>query len=146
MAKLFSVLFFGLLFALIPTAILLAGVMESYLKYHGIHEYFNPYFAHTLNGWGYLLSSLVVGYLLLYAPLSNLFRGAYLAMIFFALLAFFPSVGRSIGEILFYQKGVSLTLKNGEKREVEILYEGREAIYYRLPGDTRTSRLEKTLP
>lgn len=144
MAKFLACLFFGLIFTLIPVAILLSGVMESYLKYHGIAVYFNPYFAYAINGWVFLGVSIVVGYLMLFSIGSTVFRALYIVIFLMSISAYTPMIGQAWGVALFHKPEVELSLEGGKKVSAEVLYEGREAIYYRLHGEMRIEKLEKS--
>ncbi|MGP1449574.1 MAG: hypothetical protein ACTTJS_00420 [Wolinella sp.] len=145
MDKIFSILFFGTLFTLVPLAIFLAGIRSNYLEYYEIHEFFNPYFANTVDGWKFMAISVAVGYLLFYSPVSNIFRAVYVMVIFIAAAAFIPMIGFSSGKLLFLENAREITLKNGTKQLVDVVYEGRNIIYYHTGDEKKIERLEKPI-
>ncbi len=143
-ARFFTILFFGSILTLIPLVVFFAGVQKNYLVYYGIAVYFNPYFAYAFDGLKFLGISIATGYLIFFGKMASTFRVLYVMVVVLSIFSFIPIIGHSWGKAIFYRDSVEITLPNGKKTQAALIYEGRDAIYYRLGDNVRVNRMEKS--
>ncbi|MGP1580015.1 MAG: hypothetical protein ACTTH5_03200 [Wolinella sp.] len=141
--KFFTILFFGSILTLIPLVVFFAGVQKNYLEYYGIAVYFNPYFAYAFDGLKFLGISISTGFLLFFAKMANAFRILYVGVVILTMFSFLPIIGHSWGKAIFYKESVEITLPNGKTTQAALIYEGRDALYYRRGEGMHVERVEK---
>ncbi len=142
--RLISSFFRGLLLILILDFILFAGMIGNYFHTLDIkEEYFNPVF---IDNQMYLLIftlALPVGYFFSYTSFKKSFQIIYLIVLLIFSLVFIKNIGFSVGKFFFLKKDnikINEIYLNGE-----ILYIGREYLYFRKDLSTKTLKFKKDL-
>ena len=131
--RLVNAFLFGAIFVLLLDFILFTGMKLYYFDYYGIDIYFNTLFVDNQPWWLLLPLALMLGYAMLYLRGSRIFDRLYIVLFLLSATAFYPPVGKGLGERLFMQKGIYAKVL-GKEMVVDILYRGRDGIYLKKPG------------
>ncbi len=131
----------GVFFTFIADYFLFLGVKLHYIDPLGIEVYYNVLFADNQNFFLFILTSLVVGTLIVFTD-KKIYLPVVAAMYVAALSTLYPPIGEKTGEMLFMKKGVSL---HNEKFTFkgDILYIGRKYIYFFDDELQKTIQLKK---
>ena len=142
--RLISSFFRGLLLILILDFILFAGMIGNYFHTLNIREeYFNPIFVDNQIYSLLLILALPVGYFFSYTSFKKSFQIIYLILLLVFSLVFIKSIGFSVGEFFFLKKD---SIKINERYlSGEILYIGREYLYFRKDLSDKTLKFKKDL-
>lgn len=127
---LFGSLFFGAIFYLLMDVAFFAAVINGYLKYYGIKEYFNPIFIENQNWIAFGIGSIMLGYLMMYCRIARFFQFIYI-ITFFTVLFLQEGIGRNLGEWMFLKEGVQIASKYTHDRAYDIVFENKSRIYYK---------------
>ena len=124
MKTFFLALFVGMLYMLGVTFFIILSAQLYYLEHYDIHVYYNPLYVDSINLYFYILSSIVIGFVIILA--NKLFIHLVVASIFFsiAILSFYPPFGYSVGDILYKKRSVTLQSAR-HTYDGDILYSGR---------------------
>ncbi len=141
-AKIFNALLLGMIFVLVLDFLLFGGLKINYFDHYGIKEYFNTIFADNQSLLLLLAAGFLFGYAMLYLRGSAVFDRIYLVLILLFASTFYPPVGRAVGEMLFVEKNRELRLYD-TNITADILYEGRETLYIKKPGQTKATAVSK---
>ncbi|MBD3796181.1 MAG: hypothetical protein IE887_00270 [Campylobacterales bacterium] len=126
MSKFFQALLSGVFFTFILDFFLFLGIKLGYTDFYEIGVYYNVLFADHQSWWLFLLSSLFIGYITLYAQTKTTLY--IVGFLFIATLAtLIPSVGKTVGESLLSQKDV-VVQTNRFSYHGDIIYSGREKV------------------
>lgn len=144
-SRILGILFFGSLFALVPVAIIIAGIREGYIDFYHIKDcgkqvFYNPFFYDTIFhsgfGWMMLLLAVIVGTLIVYPPFwASLWRGLYALLLIVAMCTFIPKVGFVLGETLFHKPNTRVSLIDGQTLSLDVVYVGREGLHFLTPDN-----------
>lgn len=142
-SRILGILFFGSLFALVPVAIIIAGIREGYINFYQIKDcgrqvFYNPFFYDTIFhsgfGWVMLLLAIIVGTLIIYPPFwASLWRGLYALLLIVAMCTFIPNVGFTLGEAMFHKPNTRVSLIDGQTLSLDVVYVGREGLHFLTP-------------
>lgn len=142
-SRILGILFFGSIFALVPVALVIAGIREGYIDFYPIKDcgrqvFYNPFFYDTIFhsgfGWVMLLIAVIVGTLIVYPPFwASLWRGLYALTLVVAMCAFIPKVGFALGEAMFHKPNTRVTLIDGQTLSLDVVYVGREGLHFLTP-------------
>lgn len=128
MSKLVQAFLSGVFFTFILDFFVFLGIKLNYIDFHEIGVYYNILFADHQNIYVYALSTIIIGFVVVY--LNNKTTLTILIPLF--ILSFstlIPSIGHLAGEKLLMQKNV--TLKNKKHTFVgDIYYVGRKKITF----------------
>jgi len=127
----FGSIFFGVIFFFLLDVTIFIGIMNGYLKYYGVKEFFNPFFIEHQNWYIFLLCAPLLGYLVMYSPLSRFFLALYALVFVFSLFTLQGSVGKKIGELFFLQENVKIRSNYTSDRFYDVVYEGANVIYFK---------------
>ncbi len=105
-----------------------SGVYSSYIKFYGVAEFFNPFFANVFNGALFLFLSAIFGVAFLIPFINRIFKFVYILLFLISMSCFVPLVGESIGYSLL-SKTYNLEL-DGIQKEIIGLYENSKYIVY----------------
>lgn len=142
-SRILGVLFFGSLFALVPVAIVVAGIREGYFSVYQVKDcgrqvFYNPFFYDTIFyggfGWVMLILAIVIGILVVYPPFwASFFRALYALLLILAICTFIPQVGLAIGEAMFNKPHMRVQLIDGQVLTLNVVYIGREGLHFLAP-------------
>lgn len=148
LSRILAILFFGSLFALIPVAMVIGGVLEGYINYYQVKDcgrqvFYNPFFYDTIfyagYGWYMLLLAIFAGIFIVYPPFfASFFRFIYVFIIILAICSFIPSVGLKLGEMMFAKPNMNVQLTDGNVVQLNVVYAGREGLHFLTPDKPYT--------
>jgi hypothetical protein len=128
MTKMIQALLSGLLFTFILDFFFFLGIYLHYIQPYGIDIFYNVLFADNQNIVLYLVCSVILGYLVMYAP-TKVKLPVFIILFSIVFSTLLPSVGKMAGETLLMKKNV--TLHNKKFTFVgDIYYVGRNKITF----------------
>ncbi|RDU65427.1 hypothetical protein [Helicobacter sp. MIT 14-3879] len=125
--KIFSIIGFGVIFAIFPICLFYGGIYTNYFTYYGIREYFNSFFMQNLNLIFYGIFSLFTGFA--FTANGNFLKYLYLIFALILSLSFIPKVGVKVGEKIFLKENAKMVI-NGETQRIRIIYKDKYKLYY----------------
>lgn len=138
MSRVFSIIFFGIIFAIFPLTLFYGGIFVNYFSFYGIKEYFNGFFMQNLNLIFYIILAIFSG--IAFNVNTNILRYMYLILLFVFSSTFIPSVGKNVGDRIFLKN--TRIILNGEQQNVKLIYKDKSKIYYSVVGSKEVIRME----
>ncbi|MDE6885566.1 MAG: hypothetical protein K2P17_00775 [Helicobacteraceae bacterium] len=138
MSRVFSIIFFGIIFAIFPLTLFYGGIFVNYFSFYGIKEYFNGFFMQNLNLIFYIILAIFSG--IAFNVNTNILRYMYLILLFVLSSTFIPSVGKNVGDRIFLKN--TRIILNGEQQNVKLIYKDKSKIYYSVVGSKEVIRME----
>lgn len=127
MSNIFTIVFFGVFFGILPIILFYGGIFITYLPYYNIKEYFNPFFISNVNIYFYILFGLFSG--IAFFLKTNLLKYLYLLMSVLMLSTFIDSVGIYVGHRLLSKYNTTVLINN-ESMLINVIYKNDHKIYY----------------
>ncbi|MFP4333167.1 MAG: hypothetical protein ACLFQJ_07670 [Campylobacterales bacterium] len=109
--------------------VLFMGVFSTYIREYDIDVYYNPFFWDNQNILILLIATAVFFLLYFFKITQKIAATLFIALTVFAASSFISIVGNSMGEMMFYQKGVEITTTNNKKMVFDIVFSDREFVY-----------------
>jgi len=129
MSKFFQAFLTGIFFTFLIDFFLFLGIKLNYINHYDIDVYYNILFADHQNIFVYLLSSLLLGFIIVYISNKKVTIITFVLLFILSLSSLIPFVGYNLGELLLMKKDV--TLKDSRYTYVgNIYYIGRKNITF----------------
>lgn len=127
-SKLGSAFLAGIFFTFFLDFFFFLGLFLNYIQVHDIEVYYNVLFADHQNIYLYAIGVIIFGYLFLFFNTKTA-TIAFLASFAFVSLTLFPSIGKSVGEMVFAQE--NKIISSGKHTYIgKIVYDGRDKIWF----------------
>ncbi|NLC28812.1 MAG: hypothetical protein GX780_08600 [Campylobacteraceae bacterium] len=133
---------FGLTLVLMIDFLLFIGLKLHYFDALNIKEYFNIYFFDNQPFIFVGVSSLVLGFAMLYSSFFRAVQGTYIFLLLASLGTLHPTVGYALGETIFLKPNTTFEV-GSIIFEADLLYEGRYNYYVKREGIEKTIVLSK---
>ncbi|WP_300361353.1 hypothetical protein [Hydrogenimonas sp.] len=144
MVRLFTIIFFGLLFWLAFDFLFYAGLFVNYIEAHTIPVFYNEFFSDSQFWWLWPLGILLYGTVFLVENKTKEKVAFYILSFLIAFIPWIPSFGEQIGRALFSKEHVDYQFRNVVIKDATILYTGRGYDYVIVPGKKITLRYPVT--
>jgi len=129
MIKFFQALLTGIFITFLFDFFIFLGVMHHYIDFYEIDLYYNILFADNQNIYIYIISSLLIGFMVVYinkTKLSLIVIGVLSLLSFSTLI---PTIGHSVGEWMFMK--TNTTYKDSRySYKGDVYYIGRDKITF----------------
>jgi hypothetical protein len=129
MSKFLMALLVGMLVTFIVDFFLFLGIQLHYIDPHEIKVYYNVLFADHQNFAYFFLFSAIFGFIIIYIANKKLTVATVISLSILAILPLFEPIGKSLGEMMFFERGVTYK----DKRFTfygDVYYDGRESITF----------------
>lgn len=140
--KVINGFFFGLTLVLMVDFLLFIGLKLHYFDALNIKEYFNIYFFDNQPFIFVGISSLVLGFAMLYSSFFRIVQAFYIIFLIVSVGALHAPIGQALGEKIFLEPNVSLQV-GSTIFKADILYEARHNYYIKREGIEKTIILSK---
>ena len=129
MSKVFMALLVGMLVTFIVDFFIFLGIQLHYIAPNEIVVYYNVLFADHQNFAIFFLLSGIFGFIIIFIANRKLTVVTIVSLAILAILPLFEPIGKSLGEMMFMQKGI--TYKNKRFSFYgDVYYDGRENITF----------------
>jgi hypothetical protein len=129
MSKVFMALLVGMLVTFIVDFFFFLGIQLHYIAPNEIVVYYNVLFADHQNFAIFFLLSGIFGFIIIFIENTKLTIVTIVGLSILAILPLFEPIGKSLGEMMFMQKGI--TYKNKRFSFYgDVYYDGRENITF----------------
>lgn len=129
MNKAIQALLTGMFITFILDFFLFLGILLNYINYYKIDVYYNILFADHQNIYIYFISSIILGYIVIYVKGHKSSLIAVGVLFFLVCLTLIESIGNSVGESMLMTKNI--TLKSKKQTFIgDIYYDGRKKITF----------------
>jgi hypothetical protein len=140
MVRLFTILFFGLLFWLAFDFLFYAGLFVNYIEAHSIPIFYNEFFTDSQFWWLWPLGIFLYGSVFMVEKKTKEKAAFYILSFLIAFIPWIPSFGEQIGRALFSTEHVDYQFRHVLVKDATILYTGRGYDYVIVPGKKVTLR------
>lgn len=129
MTKFFQALLTGIFITFLFDFFIFLGVMHHYIDFYEIDLYYNILFADNQNIYIYTISSLLIGFMVVYINKTKLSLGVIGLLSLLSFSTLIPTVGHGVGEWMFMKKNI--TYKDNRYSYVgDVYYIGRDKITF----------------
>ncbi len=129
MSKFIQAFLSGVFFTFIQDFFLFLGIKQNYIDFYGVDVYYNILFADNQNLFVFIISSFIVGILVIYVKNTKLSIIIVGTLFLLSVSTLIPTIGHKVGEILLMKKNV--TYKNSRYTFVgDVYYIGRDKITF----------------
>ena len=128
MSKVFQAILTGIFFTFILDFFLFLGIQQNYIKLNNIDVYYNILFSDNQNIYIYAISSIFIGYLIIY--LNHKISATIYGVLFLLIsLTLFEEIGNFVAKKMFLKENVIINWKK-HTYNGDIYYNGREFITF----------------
>ncbi|MCW8895366.1 hypothetical protein [Sulfurimonas sp.] len=129
MTKILQALLTGMFFTFIFDFFIFLGIQQNYIDFYNIDLYYNILFADNQNLYIFFLFSVILGFIIIYLNNDKISIAIIGFLSILAMSTLIPSVGYTVGEMLFMTKNTTLK----DSRYIyhgDIYYDGRKQITF----------------
>lgn len=142
-ARVLNTFFLGIAFVSIVDFLLFISFKINYFDVYGIKEYFNIIFVDNQNFYFLSIFSLIVGYLLFYAPFSKIFLRIYIFIVALSFISLYEPIGTELSKQFFLKPNLSFQV-GSTRFQADLLYQGRNFTYLFRKDLNKTVKLKNS--
>ena len=130
--KVVNIVFYGTIFWLAFTFLFYGGLYVNYIESNALSIFFNRFFMTAQIWWLWPIGLVVCGYLFVTESEKKFKLFLFFLLTLLSFMTWIPSVGESVGEMLYMQKGLSYRIGNKTVESVTLVYSAGGCDYVKL--------------